>query len=183
MKVTVAFIAMMVTTFFIGTSSNVAKAQSTEKEVSFASRNMGGPRLGVTVIPGNNSTTKKMQDRGIGRMISQFGWHFEQQIIPEGGGPSFVIQETPLVGGVEYGVLLPSFTLAMGVRLPNGIEFGMGPNLLVTPQEASSSLILAIGKSYNYGGVSIPLNLAVATNKDGARLSFVFGYAIDKGLK
>lgn len=47
-----------------------------------------------------------------------------QQIIPEGDGPQFVIQAVPFIGGVEYGTVIPSLTVAMGIRLPEGIEFG-----------------------------------------------------------
>jgi hypothetical protein len=156
--------------------------QFTDSEVSFSERNMGGPRLGVTYafggeIPGILAKKK------IGRTLSQFGWHFEYQVIPEGGGPSFVIQFVPLVAGVEYGALIPSASLAMGIRFPNGFEFGMGPNLLITPEKGATALVVALGKTINYGGVSIPLNIAFATNPGGNRLSFIFGYAIAKPPK
>ena len=71
-------------------------------------------------------------------------------------------------------------TLAMGVRFPNGIEFGMGPNLLAGTDNIYSALVFAVGKSINYGGVSIPLNLVYATNPSGNRVSFIFGYAISR---
>ena len=108
-----------------------AKAQTQEydNDVTFAERNLSGPRLGVTYLPGSSSLAQKLRDKGIGTTISQFGWHFEYQVIPEGGGPSFVIQGIPLVGGVEYGTLIPSMTVAMGIRIPEGVEFGLGPNL------------------------------------------------------
>ncbi|MBI3112657.1 MAG: hypothetical protein HYZ01_13910 [Ignavibacteriales bacterium] len=146
---------------------------------TFAERNLGGPRLGVTYIPGNGELVQNLKDHNIGTVISQFGWHFEYQIIPEGGGPSFVIQGVPFLGGVEYGKVIPSLTLAMGIRLPGGYEFGMGPNVIAGGKKGvSSSLIMSVGKSFNYGGVSIPLNLAFATSPIGNRVSFIFGYAI-----
>jgi len=148
--------------------------------IEFASRNMGGPRLGVTYIPGKGKMVEELKKNEIGQTISQFGWHFEYAVIPKGGGPSFVIEFIPLVGGVEYGKLIPSATLAMGVRLPSGIEFGMGPNGLFTGDDVNSSLVLALGKSFNYSGVSIPINLVFATNPDGNRFSVIFGYAIAK---
>lgn len=146
---------------------------------TFAERNLGGPRLGVTYIPGNGELVQKLKDNNIGAVISQFGWHFEYQIIPEGGGPSFVIQGVPFLGGVEYGKVIPSLTLAMGIRLPGGYEFGMGPNVIAGGEKGvSSSLIMSVGKSFNYGGVSIPLNVAFATSPIGNRVSLIFGYAI-----
>jgi len=161
--------------------SEQARAQRTvvEEELRFAERNLGGPRLGVTFVPGNSTLVQKLKDKNIGTLISQFGWHFEYQVIPEGGGPSFVIQTIPFIGGVEYGTIIPSATLAMGVRLPEGIEIGMGPNILIGGGgKLATSLVFAVGKSINYGGVSIPINVAVATSRDGNRFSIIFGYAI-----
>jgi hypothetical protein len=165
-----------------------AKAQlkDVQQGVAFAERNLGGPRLGVTYIMGgeNGELARKLKDKGIGTTISQFGWHFEYQIIPEGGGPQFVIQAVPFVGGVEYGTVIPSLTLVMGIRLPEGIEFGLGPNLIVGGQKgANTALVAAVGKSFNYGGVSIPINLGFATSPAGNRISVVFGYAIAGATK
>lgn len=154
-----------------------AQAVVTEETVSFAERNLGGPRLGVTYVTGNGSLSKELGKHGFGRLLSQFGWHFEYQVIPEGGGPQFVIQFIPLISGVEYSKIFPTATLAIGVRLPNGIEFGMGPNLLLAG-DPRSALTIAVGKSFNYGGVSIPINVAVTTNPEGQRVSLIVGYAI-----
>jgi len=162
-----------------------AKAQTQEydNDVTFAERNLSGPRLGVTYLPGSSSLAQKLRDKGIGTTISQFGWHFEYQVIPEGGGPSFVIQGIPLVGGVEYGTLIPSMTVAMGIRIPEGVEFGLGPNLILSDRGGMTSLVMSVGKSFNYGGVSIPLNFVFATNPDGNRFSIIFGYAISRAAK
>lgn len=159
---------------------SIAQHSSTINEIVMGERNFGGPRLGVTLVPGNTTLATEMNKKDIGRMLSQFGWHFEYQVVPDGGGPSFVIQFVPLVGGVEYGTLIPSATLAMGVRLPGGVEFGLGPNAIITPTKVSSALVMSVGQSFNYGGVNIPLNLVFATNPNGNRFSVVFGYAIQK---
>jgi hypothetical protein len=158
-----------------------AEDNDLDSRVRFAHRNMGGPRLGITVIPGDNELGRYLDGKKVGRQLSQFGWHFEYQIIPDGGGPEFVVQFTPLIGGVEYGKVIPGATLAMGIRFPNGFEFGLGPNVVAGTGETSpTSLVVGVGKSFNYGGVSIPLNLAYATNPDGNRVSFIIGYAIDR---
>lgn len=164
----------------------LAQLSEVQQSVAFTERNLGGPRLGVTYIMGGGSgeLVRKLKDKGIGTTISQFGWHFEYQIIPEGGGPQFVIQAVPFIGGVEYGTVVPSLTVAMGIRLPEGIEFGLGPNVIVGGEKgANTALVAAIGKSFNYGGVSIPVNLAFATSPAGNRVSVVFGYAIAGGTK
>jgi hypothetical protein len=163
-----------------------AQLLNAQQPLSFAERNLGGPRLGVTYVigGGDGQLVDKLHKRGIGTMISQFGWHFEYQIIPEGGGPQFVIQGIPFLGGVEYGTVIPSLTVAMGIRLPDGFEFGMGPNIIATGEKGvAASLVGAIGKSFNYGGVSIPINVAFATSPSGNRVSLIFGYAIASATK
>ncbi len=155
-------------------------AQSADefRKVSFAERNLGGPRLGITFIPSGNNLSKELEKEGIRSVISQFGWHFEWQVVPDGGGPQFVVQLVPLVAGVEYGKFLFSTTLGLGIRLPSGIEFGLGPNLLFAGKGATTALMATIGKSFNYSGVSIPINLVWVTNPDGNRFGIMVGYAI-----
>jgi hypothetical protein len=191
MKNRVILSTALIIVMTIGLHPDRAISQSIypESTVSFAQRNLGGPRLGISYVTGKGDLWHRLNDERIGRSISQFGWHFEYQVIPEGGGPQFVVQLVPLIAGVEYGKFIPSGTLAMGVRFPNGIEFGLGPNILLVGKNsngespAKTALVLGIGKSFNYGGVSIPLNLVYATNPDGNRVSIIFGYAIAKAGK
>lgn len=183
-KFTFTLLALLAVVLVLPSTKTFAQTREYGLETSFAERDLGGPRLGITYVPGNTALVEKLKEKGIGTTISQFGWHFEYQIIPEGGGPSFILQSVPMLGGVEYGTLIPSVTFAMGIRLPDGLEFGMGPNIMFGGSRgASTSLVVAIGQSFNYGGVSIPLNLVLATNPDGNRFSVVFGYAIAKGIK
>ena len=166
-------------------SSITSFSQSLEKPIELRERNLGGPRLGLTFVHGSGELYKSLKENKMDRLISQFGWHFEYQVSPKKTvGPSFVVQFVPLFGGVEYGKFVPSCTTAFGIRFPDGIEFGMGPNLAMSKDSydktiVSSSLILAAGKSIDYGGVSIPLNLAYAISPKGNRLSFIFGYALE----
>lgn len=164
-----------------------AQTEPSQKPVAFTERNLSGPRLGITFIPGDGDIVRALESKGIGRVISQFGWHFEHQLTPHGGGPSFVIEWIPLVAGVEYGKFIPSLTLALGIRLPNGFEFGLGPNILatkaITEQSEdvfSTALVIAVGKSFDFGGVSIPVNLAYVKSPMGARIGLIFGYAIER---
>ena len=179
---TIYALSIVLSTLLVSFSNVSAQTQAaTENEVTFEQWNLGGPRLGVTYIPGNGTLRQALHDKQIGAGLSQFGWQFEYLVFPQGGGPSFVVQFVPLVAGVEYGTLIPSASLALGVRMPNGIEFGLGPNLLIGGNKGvNTALVMAVGKSFNYGGVSIPLDLVVATNPDGNRISLVFGYAIRK---
>lgn len=153
--------------------------------VSFRQRNMSGPRLGVTYVMGDNEISRELDREEMGRAISQFGWHIERQIVPAGGGPQFVVQAVPMLGGVEYGKVIPGVTLAMGIRFPSGYEFGIGPNITsAKPNETESgartALATAVGRSFDYGGVSLPLNLVLVSSPKGQRLSFIVGYAIQQ---
>jgi hypothetical protein len=177
----IALVIVLAIVIASGTNTTFAQTKLGD-EVSFSERNLGGPRLGVTYAFGGE-IGGLLREKNIGQTLSQFGWHFEYQVIPDGGGPSFVIEFIPLVAGVEYGTLIPSATLAMGIRFPGGFEFGMGPNAMVTTSSMATALVLAVGKTINYGGVSIPLNIVLATNPTGNRLSFIFGYAIAKAIK
>jgi len=166
-----------------GAAATAVGQETPDDVVELRYRNLGGPRLGVTLITGNGELWQDLEANSVGRVISQFGWHFEYQIIPRGGGPQFVIELVPMIGGVEYGKAIPSGSLAMGIRLPSGFEFGLGPNVVITggTEAVRSGLLLGIGKSFSYGGVSIPLNLVWVRNPDGNRFSMAFGYAIRTG--
>lgn len=152
-----------------------------ERTVTLRSQKLSGPRLGVTYVVHGSKWDKELEKDGIDNVISQFGWHFEWLLKPQRGGPAFVTEFMPFIGGVEYGTVIPNISLVFGIRFPQGFEFGMGPQVVVTfdrDEPVITSLVLGLGQSLNFGGVKIPLNLAVSTNSDGQRLSFVFGYAI-----
>jgi hypothetical protein len=106
---------------FIFTLGAMAQFHPRSETVSFYERNLGGPRLGVTLIPGSGELASKLKDKG------------------------------------------------------------MEPNLLVGGEDVIySALVIAAGKSFNYSGVSIPINLVYTTNPVGNRFSIIFGYAIKK---
>ncbi|MBU1636625.1 hypothetical protein KKC97_03065 [bacterium] len=175
------YVLPILVTFAILVGSLQSFALTPAERLEFSKRNLSGPRLGVTYVTSDNALSRYLETKEIGQQISQFGWHFEHQIIPKGGGPQFVLQLTPLVGGVEYGKIIPGVTGAMGIRFPNGFEFGLGPNVTAGTGETSpTALMIGIGKSFNYGGVSIPLNIVYVTNPDGARVSAIIGYAINR---
>ena len=148
-------------------------------------RNLSGPRFGLTIVGIKPELLERLPPGEFHRVISQFGWHFEYQIAPEGGGPQFVLQFVPMVAGVEHGFFIPNATFAVGIRLPSGFEAGVGPNLqlpknLESGGEVTSALVVAVGKTFHYGGVSVPVNIAYAINPNGNRVSFVLGYAIQR---
>lgn len=150
--------------------------------------NLGGPRIGLTYLAPGGEFSRRLLEENIGNKkygtpLSQFGWEFEYLVVPTGGGPAFAIKLVPLIAGVEYGTFIPSASLVMGIRVPGGFEFGMGPNVVLTPDGLKTALVLGIGKSINYGGVSIPLDLVYTTGGGSNRVTFLFGYALRKSRK
>lgn len=146
----------------------------------FRQKNLSGPRLGMTLVL-DQTQIDGLHARGMSPLMSQFGWHFEHQVSPLGGGPQFLIETVPMFAGVEYGQFIPSVTLAMGLRLPSGAEFGVGPSVSARPgTNGTSALVIAAGRSIDYGGVSVPINVALSTSSHGQRLSLLVGYAIQQ---
>lgn len=184
MKKTIYCGITIIATVFVSTVFSQTQEDYTSPQIEYRAKHLSGPRMGLSyAIPDGKELRSTLKDNEMGPFLSQFGWHFEWLVEPQQGGPAFVIEGIPFIGGVEYGTVVPSLTLAMGVRLPSGYEFGMGPMAYFTGDEdkpVGSSLVLALGKSLDFGGVSIPLNLAVATSPAGTRLSFIFGYALSK---
>ncbi len=150
--------------------------EEAKSKVQLTHKNLSGPRIGVTFIPGDNELYDKIREQNMGRLISQFGWHFEWRITPAViAGPSFLVEFIPLISGVEYSKFVPSASLVFGIRLVSDYEFGLGPNL----GTSGSSLVIAAGKNFNFGGVNIPINFAYVVNPKGDRLTFLVGYAIE----
>ena len=167
-------------------ASPAAARQTSDTLPRLVERNMSGPRFGLTFVGIKKELKELLPPGEFHRVISQFGWHFEHQIMPEGGGPQFLIQFVPMVAGVEHGFFIPNATLAVGIRLPSGFEAGIGPNIQFPKNlefeegRTTSALLVAVGKSFHFGGVSVPVNIAYAINPNGNRVSFVLGYAIQR---
>lgn len=142
-----------------------ASATTFDTAETVIQHDLTGPRLGVTFLPS-------------GLVRSQFGWHFENQVSSV-AGPTFVVEKVLLVGGIEDDAIFPSFTLVFGLRSREGYEFGLGPSAGIGPDGFSTAIVLAAGQSFRFGGIRMPVNLAVALDKEGEnRVSLVTGWAI-----
>lgn len=128
---------------------------------------LGGPRIGATFAPN-------------GTAITQFGWHFENQVAPGKYGPWFIVEKVFLIGGLEQNAFVPNANLIFGMRLPNSFEFGVGPSVTLGGYRGfNSGIVAAIGQSFRMGGIRIPVNLAYAAQKDGEqRWTLITGWAI-----
>jgi hypothetical protein len=141
-----------------------------------------GPRIGFMFAPGDAQVSRRLRDNGLGSVVSLFGWHFEHLVTPGRGGPRLVTEITPVFAGVEYGKVVPSVTLCVGVRSREGYEIGMGPSLRpgFDSEDGSVALVIAGGRSLDLGDVCIPFNVAISTNPKGTMVSALVGYAIPR---
>lgn len=153
----------------ITTSQNVNVPPPLPRTVSLA-----GPRFGFTSLsPG---VTAKLADRGIdvGPLVSQFGWQFERSFFTRGSGVAAISEAVVLIGGLEQSVALPSVSWLVGLRTPQGAEFGIGPN--ITP--AGVALALAAGVTFRSGSLNVPMTIAVVPSKSGVRVSVLTGFTM-----
>ena len=134
---------------------------------------LDGPRIGMMFVGGRNAEGR-LQTLGVSRTLTVFGWHTEQIIQPVRGGPSLVVQEVFTLAGAEQETLLPALGASLGLRLRNGFEFGVGPNL----SAFGVGLAVNVGQSFRYGSATIPLTLSVVSGEEGTRFSLLLGYAI-----
>ena len=71
--------------------------EDTDLPVEFDKTDMSGPRFGVTYVVGDGIIADRLEENDMQRVLSQFGWHFERRVTPQGGGPQFVVQAVPMI--------------------------------------------------------------------------------------
>jgi hypothetical protein len=135
---------------------------------------LSGPRIGVTYL--SDGIVEKLRENSIevAPVVSQFGWQFERQFYSRKGGLTAVTEWVVLLGGLEQSTAIPSLSWLVGLRTPNGTEFGIGPNL--TP--SGIALAIAGGATLRAGAFNVPLNVAVVPSKSGLRVSFLTGFSL-----
>jgi hypothetical protein len=137
---------------------------------------LSGPRFGLTMLPqGVIDKLKNEHDLEVGPNISQFGWQFEKQFYSKReGGVTAITEFVVLAGGMDQGVVLPSLNWLVGLRTPEGAEFGIGPN--ITP--AGTALAIAAGMTFRAGALNVPVNVAIVPSKTGTRISLLSGFSL-----
>jgi hypothetical protein len=136
-----------------------------------ARANLSGPRFGLTMVSGQLVDSLRRR-ADVGRVFTQFGWQFERQFFTSDNGPRAVSEVVVLVGALDQGSVIPSASWMVGMRMPGGAEFGVGPN--VSP--AGTALALAFGATLRYGYLNVPVNVAVVPGKLGLRTSILTGF-------
>lgn len=148
------------------------------KQMTLYGRDVSGPRIGFTLISTlTDKAQETLDDHDLDPLLFQVGWHFDWMAYEPGSAPAVFVEFIPLLGALEQGVFLPSLTLATGVRTPAGFEIGLGPNLTPT----GVALVVGVGHNFGRGGISMPVNLAIAKNRDAIRVTLLVGYGINWG--
>lgn len=131
-------------------------------------RKYGGPRLGMTFV-GPGALEQSLNAEGKRTYFTQFGWQLEKRIFTLKNGTSGMFEFVPLIGGLDIGKFMPSFSALVGLRIKNGFEFGAGPNLAFYrgkdfsgsySTSANFGVVLATGMSIRSGKVNFPINIA-----------------------
>lgn len=99
---------------------------------------LDGPRMGFTMLTGNNSKIFSSPENQGGYdafpMMFQFGYQFEVQYLNEGNFQA-LFEFVPMVTGLDQGLAIPSLSVLHGLRgNKNGWEFAFGPTLSLTRQ-------------------------------------------------
>jgi hypothetical protein len=139
---------------------------------------LAGPRFGFTAFTGDVAEGRRLM--GKSAVMSQFGWQFETQIVSSSSGHQALLEWVFLVGGVEQDEFNPSLAFLPGLRLPNGVEFGVGPNLSLSSEtgDHTTSIVTAFGVTIPFGDIYIPANLAVSFAEGGPRFTTLVGWVI-----
>jgi len=143
-------------------------------------QHLSGPRFGFTAFTGD--VARYRQAIGKQPIMSQFGWQFETQIVSTTSGNQALMEWIVLLGGLEQSERNLSLSWMAGYRLPSGLEFGVGPNISVRPEDgdvaSTTSMVMAMGATLPFGELYVPANLAVAFAEGGPRITTLLGWII-----
>lgn len=96
---------------------------------------LNGPRMGASMTLGENGKrlSDPLNEGGFDMfpVMSQFGWQFEKQYMSAGDFQG-LLESVFMIGGLENGKMIPSFTFLNGFRFSkSGWEIGFGPSFRV----------------------------------------------------
>ena len=135
-----------------------------------------GPRFGFNIYTGD-MVKAKFTDRPDGKEYTPFttifGWQFEKVLTSKDNNNQSIgvmFQATPLVAGLEQGLLIPVFNFMAGVRTQSGFEMAVGPSIIFNlqtdePEQAiSPSVSIALGYTISSGDFNFPTTLVLTPN-------------------
>ena len=141
-------------------------------------RHLNGPRFGFTVFTGEVADKRDQAD--LEPIMTQFGWQWETQLLASEDGSQALMEWILLVGGMEQSEFNVSLGWLTGYRFPNGVEFGVGPNISINKDspDATTSMIIAAGATAPFGQLQVPINFAVSIAKGGPRITALIGWIV-----
>ena len=153
MKKTYLLISSLLIT--VNIFSQIQYSQSNITNQNFI-KNLSGPRIGFTIISNGDLKEDLVSEFGlISNIISQFGYQFEKQIMGD-ENIAGLVEGIVFLGGLEYGLFLPSLSGMFGARFSSGYEFAVGPNISL----GGAGLVIGVGKTIQAGNINIPINFA-----------------------
>ena len=116
--------------------TSVQSLESTLNNPKINRLNLSGPRFGFGFIAGQDGKDFRRPEKeggwGNSPILSHFGYQFEISYLNQGSIQG-LFEFLPLISGVEYGSLIPSFTFLHGIRSnKTGLEFTIGPSFNAT---------------------------------------------------
>jgi hypothetical protein len=173
-------IALVVTATLTPTSAAAqAPIPDSMRARTLPRQHLSGPRFGFTAFTGDVADVREAL--GKQPIMSQFGWQFETQVVSTASGNQALLEWVVLVGGVEQDEMNLSVSWLAGYRLPNGMEFGVGPNVSVRREatdDPTTSMVIAMGATMPFGELYVPANVAVALAEGGPRITALLGWII-----
>lgn len=182
----VVFLGLLAVFCALGATGAYGQEDAPAKRVEF----VYGPRVGVSYIVTDpaefNESVQEMfpdSDRKYFPIITQFGLNLEQRIRLGNTASHFAFQEVLIIGGLDQNLIIPSLSVLIGFRSRAGLELGLGPNVSLKrsadgPAGVGLSVVYALGWTFDFSGVYVPVNLAVVpTPSDGApRITLLTGF-------
>ena len=150
-------------------TAEVARNINSAYESPSASKNTGW-RMGAVYVAGGRKDDLA-EELGMGNIVSAWGYQFEwQKGIP--GTTVGLVDVVPMLLGLDESMLIPTVNVLVGLRMPNNLEFGLGPHF--SPRAPALAqyfdddvhiegmgLCAALGYSYaTDGGVNMSVNLS-----------------------
>jgi hypothetical protein len=166
----VAVVVVMLVVLTSGAREALAQNAATQRPADIVS--LSGPRFGVTFLTGNMRESLRDYGVDVGPAITQFGWQKEKRFLSSEHGATGVTEWVLLFGGMDQGVVLPSFSWLVGMRSIKGVEFAVGPNL----SAGGVAMAMAGGMTFRAGNLNVPVNLAAVPSKNGVRVSMLAGF-------
>lgn len=152
-----------------------------------------GWRMGPLIVTGRLADWLKGENDKSKEYITGFPWlfawgyQFEMERGPE-GQTNTLVTILPLIAGMDKSMLIPTLNVLVGLRLPNGIDFGAGPYYAPRVYDDSAyesdqvhlwGLGLTVGAGYTFGrysSVKIPVGIAVGWAGDAVVYSVTMGW-------